>query len=32
MATSYKSDELKEADMVINSLVGLELEILEKLF
>ncbi len=32
MATSYKSEELKEADLVINSLVGLELETLEKLF
>jgi len=32
MATSYKSDELKEADLIIDSLVGLELDVLEKLF
>jgi HAD superfamily hydrolase (TIGR01509 family) len=32
MATSYKAEDLREADMVIDSLVGLELETLEKLF
>ena len=32
MATSYKPEELKDADKIINSLVGLELETLEKLF
>ena len=32
MATSYKADELKEADLVIESLVGLDLGTLEKLF
>ena len=32
MATSYKPEELKEADLVVTSLVGLELETLEKLF
>ncbi len=32
MASSYKAEELKDADLVINSLVGLELETLEKLF
>ena len=32
MATSYKADELKEADLVVDSLVGLELDSLEKLF
>lgn len=32
MATSYKPQELREADMVIDTLVGLEVEKLEKLF
>ncbi len=32
MASSYKPEELKEADLVIDSLVGLELGTLEKLF
>ena len=32
MATSYKADELNEAHLVIDSLVGLELGTLEKLF
>jgi beta-phosphoglucomutase len=32
MATSYKPDELKDAHFVIDSLVGLEIETLEKLF
>jgi beta-phosphoglucomutase len=32
MATSYKADELKEAHLVIDTLLGLELETLEKLF
>jgi HAD superfamily hydrolase (TIGR01509 family) len=32
MATSYKAEELREADLVIHSLVGLELQTLEKLF
>jgi len=32
MATSYKPEDLKEADLVVNSLVGLELDTLEKLF
>jgi HAD superfamily hydrolase (TIGR01509 family) len=32
MATSYKPDHLREADLVVNSLVGLELSALEKLF
>lgn len=32
MATSYKAEELREADLVTNSLVGLELDVLEKLF
>lgn len=32
MATSYKAEELKDADIIIDSLVGLELERLEKLF
>jgi len=32
MATSYKPEELKEADLVVTSLAGLELELLEKLF
>lgn len=32
MATSYKADDLKEAHLVINSLVGLELHTLEQLF
>jgi beta-phosphoglucomutase len=32
MATSYKPEDLKEADLVIDSLVGLELDTLEKLY
>jgi hypothetical protein len=32
MATSYPAAELQEAHLVIDSLVGLELESLEKLF
>jgi len=32
MATSYKAEDLKEADLIVNSLLGLELEALEKLF
>jgi len=32
MASSYKAEELKEADLVVDSLLGLELETLEKLF
>jgi HAD superfamily hydrolase (TIGR01509 family) len=32
MATSYKPDDLKDADMIIDTLVGLEMEPLEKLF
>jgi len=32
MATSYKPEDLREADLVIDTLVGLELETLEKLF
>jgi beta-phosphoglucomutase len=32
MATSYKAEDLKEADLIVHSLVGLELESLEKLF
>ena len=32
MATSYKAEDLHEADLIIDSLVGLELETLEKLF
>ena len=32
MATSYKPDELRDAQLVVDSLVGLELEALEKLF
>jgi beta-phosphoglucomutase len=32
MATSYKVEELRDADLVISSLVGLEMEPLEKLF
>jgi len=32
MATSYKPDDLKEADLIVNSLVGLEMDVLEKLF
>jgi beta-phosphoglucomutase len=32
MATSYKPDQLREADLIIDTLVGLELETLEKLF
>ena len=30
MATSYKPEELKEADLVVDSLVGLEVDVLEK--
>jgi beta-phosphoglucomutase len=32
MATSYKPEELKESDLVVDSLVGLELDSLERLF
>jgi len=32
MATSYKPEELKDAHLVIDTLVGLEIETLEKLF
>ncbi len=32
MASSYKAEELKEAHLVIDTLVGLELETVEKLF
>jgi beta-phosphoglucomutase-like phosphatase (HAD superfamily) len=32
MATSYKAEDLKDADLVVTSLVGLEMEALEKLF
>ncbi len=32
MATSYKAEDLKEADLIVGSLVGLELDALEKLF
>ena len=32
MASSYKAEELKEANLVIDTLVGLEIETLEKLF
>jgi beta-phosphoglucomutase len=32
MATSYKPEELKDAHLVIDTLVGLEIDILEKLF
>jgi HAD superfamily hydrolase (TIGR01509 family) len=32
MATSYEAEELKDADLVVNTLIGLELETLEKLF
>jgi HAD superfamily hydrolase (TIGR01509 family) len=32
MATSYRAEDLREADLVTGSLVGLELEALEKLF
>ncbi len=32
MATSYKADDLKDAHLVVNSLVGLEISTLEQLF
>jgi len=32
MATSYKPEELKDSHLVIDSLLGLELATLEKLF
>ena len=32
MSTSYKAEELQEADLVVTSLVGLEMEVLENLF
>jgi beta-phosphoglucomutase len=32
MATSYKPEDLQDADHIVNTLVGLELEVLEKLF
>ena len=32
MATSYKPEDLKDAHLVIDTLVGLEVDTLEKLF